>query len=271
MVGLIHFCLLLVWDKYITVLYMSISNLLLPPGKTGIGYLAENWKRIKVSLLSADNIIGATTNTEHLNTESITNTGTILTDSIASNNGYFGVVHYNQLDPPISAGATGPIGPTGATGPIGATGATGADGATGVTGANGATGPIGPTGATNTMQNIFLASGNISTVGNTTVYLNQCGNSASVIGGSLLMTSNGVISNMYVLLNAAPGGVTTRTFTLMLNGVATTLTCTIVGTDITGNDLVNSVAVTTGDYITVRCSVTGSPVATILLATLTLN
>jgi hypothetical protein len=119
---------------------MSISNLLLPPTSTGENQMAETWKRVHVNFLCADNMLGKAVDIEHLNTESITNTGSILTDSVAANDGFFGVVHYTTLDPPISGGATGPTGAVGPTGP-----------GVGDTGATGATGPTGPAGSGDTI------------------------------------------------------------------------------------------------------------------------
>lgn len=65
---------------------------------------------------------------------------------------------------------------------------------------------------------------------------------------------------MYVHTSLAPGGVDTIVYTLMINGIATALTVTLTGANVTGADLVNIVQVAQGDTYSVR-SVTSAGVA----------
>lgn len=70
----------------------------------------------------------------------------------------------------------------------------------------------------------------------------------------------GTFSKLYIALSAAPGGGKSYIFTLMKNGVATALTCTITGAvATTGSDTSNSVAVVAGDLLSIKGDATGSP------------
>lgn len=69
----------------------------------------------------------------------------------------------------------------------------------------------------------------------------------------------GTLTMLFVLLNVAPGGVTSRTATLMKNGAPTALTCTITGAALSGSDIANSVSFVAGDLLTIQWSVVGLP------------
>jgi len=58
---------------------------------------------------------------------------------------------------------------------------------------------------------------------------------------------HGVIRNLYIELQVAPGVGATSQFTLRVNGVNTALLCTISGLNLTCNNTVNEVAVVPGD------------------------
>ena len=77
----------------------------------------------------------------------------------------------------------------------------------------------------------------------------------------IVITKASTISNLTVRLNNAPGGATTRTFTLRLNGANTALTVTITGAATTGTDAVNTVSVVQFDRIALLHTRTGAPVA----------
>lgn len=66
---------------------------------------------------------------------------------------------------------------------------------------------------------------------------------------NIIITRSHLIHNMYVRLATAPGGATSRTFTIYLNGVATAITVTIAGASTTGNNTANSINVVVGDTI----------------------
>lgn len=79
-----------------------------------------------------------------------------------------------------------------------------------------------------------------------------------------VISTPGKIKNLYVELSAAPGiGVGDGyRFTLMRNGVATILTCTVTQPATSASDLVNEVDVVAGDYITFRSEPLNTPSAT---------
>lgn len=65
-----------------------------------------------------------------------------------------------------------------------------------------------------------------------------------------IIPTAGTIKNLYVAMDANPGGgICDYKFTLYQNGSATALTCTIAGTNTTGNDTTHSVSVAAGDYV----------------------
>ena len=76
-----------------------------------------------------------------------------------------------------------------------------------------------------------------------------------------MVSTDGVIKNLRVRLNASPGGTDKYTFTLMLNGAPTALTLDIIGAATTGSDMVNEITVTGGDYVCLRCVPTDTPTA----------
>jgi hypothetical protein len=77
---------------------------------------------------------------------------------------------------------------------------------------------------------------------------------------SNIMPTAGTISDMYLLLSAAPGAGKTRVFTLYKNGAPTTITATISGAAATtGNDITHSVAVVAGDTVSLESDPNGTP------------
>lgn len=75
---------------------------------------------------------------------------------------------------------------------------------------------------------------------------------------SIPITRNGTLRNMYVTFSGSPGTSESFTVTLMVNGVATALTCTISDTNRRAADTSNSVAVTAGQYADVRIVASGA-------------
>lgn len=71
-------------------------------------------------------------------------------------------------------------------------------------------------------------------------------------GGRQVCATAGTIKKLYVNLDAAPGGVQTRTLTVYQNGSATALTVTITGAATTGNDTTHSFTVAAGDTLALR-------------------
>jgi hypothetical protein len=74
---------------------------------------------------------------------------------------------------------------------------------------------------------------------------------------------NGRFKNMRFLVSVAPGAGTGHTFSLEVNNVAPAngFSCSIMDTATTGEDIVHEVRVKTGDWVNIKCTPTGIPVA----------
>ena len=62
-----------------------------------------------------------------------------------------------------------------------------------------------------------------------------------------------ILARMYVVTDVPPGGVDTLIITLMINGIASTLTVTITGAALRNSDIVNAEAIAEGDSLSLRC------------------
>jgi len=71
--------------------------------------------------------------------------------------------------------------------------------------------------------------------------------------------TGGKISRLFVNLNAAIAAGSTVTFTLMVNGIAQALTCTIAAGTSSAYDIDHSVDVVAGDLVCLRYTFTGTP------------
>jgi hypothetical protein len=78
---------------------------------------------------------------------------------------------------------------------------------------------------------------------------------------SSVVPTGGTFKNLHILASAAPGAGTDRAFTLMVNGAASALTCALGASGTTASDTTNTVAVSAGDVVSLRSSVTGTPTA----------
>lgn len=74
-----------------------------------------------------------------------------------------------------------------------------------------------------------------------------------------VVPTGGTISKLYVELSGDVAADASVTFTLMVAGEATVLTCTVVAGASTASDLVHSVDVVAGDTVSLRCTYTGTP------------
>ena len=95
-------------------------------------------------------------------------------------------------------------------------------------------------------------------------WLPACGTSAgSTSPGSdrnNVVPCSGTIDQLYVSGPAAPGAGKSITYTLLVNGVASALTCTISGASQTANsDTTHSVSVSAGDLISIQGTPSGTP------------
>jgi hypothetical protein len=68
------------------------------------------------------------------------------------------------------------------------------------------------------------------------------------------------IKNLYVQLWAPPGIGKSRIFTVLKNGVSTSLSCQISDLNTEGSDLIHSIAFAAGDKVSIMETVTGAPV-----------
>lgn len=100
-----------------------------------------------------------------------------------------------------------------------------------------------------------LVSGVFTPLGGT-YYTNLQGTSyyGSATNARIPISADGVIKNLYVETETAPIGGDNLIFTLMKNGVATSLTCTVSGIDseTTANDTSHTVSVSAGDDVYMR-------------------
>jgi hypothetical protein len=73
------------------------------------------------------------------------------------------------------------------------------------------------------------------------------------------VTNGFTLSNLYVNLTSIPGGGNSRTFTVRINGVNTSLAVVISDFATSGVNLVDTATVNPGDRISLRTTSTGSP------------
>ena len=72
---------------------------------------------------------------------------------------------------------------------------------------------------------------------------------------------SGTLSRLEVFAQASPGGGNSWVLTLRVNGVNSSVTCTITGTATRCSDLANSVAITANQTLSVEVSPTSNPSA----------
>lgn len=70
------------------------------------------------------------------------------------------------------------------------------------------------------------------------------------------------VRDLAIALTAAPGGATSRTFTVRKNGADTALTITISGASTSGSNTSDAITFAVGDTISLKCTVSGSPANT---------
>jgi len=75
----------------------------------------------------------------------------------------------------------------------------------------------------------------------------------------MVVAAPGKIRKLYVWLSNAPGAGANWTFTLMVNGAASALSCTISDAATSGSDTTHEVAVAANDYIFLRCEPSAAP------------
>lgn len=177
------------------------------------------------------------------------------------NTGFTGPTGIQGPVGPTGSGITGPTGDQGAPGPQGAIGSTGPTGP-GLTGPQGIQGIQGPTGST---INVVALSSNTS-LGNN-YYVSYGFQTNDEFQASLLVHRAGTIKNLFVAIENAPGGISSRTFMIRVNSVNTGITTTITGISVTGSDSVNTFVVSAFDRISVLHTTFGVPVVSVGLIT----
>jgi hypothetical protein len=84
---------------------------------------------------------------------------------------------------------------------------------------------------------------------------------ATIANMTSVCPSNGTLKKFFVRLSVAPGSGKSRTFTVYKNNVATSLAVTVSGTATTNNNIVNTVAVSAGDRLTIFSERSGTALA----------
>lgn len=106
--------------------------------------------------------------------------------------------------------------------------------------------------------------GGTGAITNATRYyrMDGCASAVSVeVYARNMICEAGSLENLTVTVTADPGGVTSRTFTIMKNGSATTLAVTIASGSTTASTTANDLALVAGDRISLRGTVSGAPAA----------
>ena len=177
------------------------------------------------------------------------------------------------------SGPSGPLGPSGPqgiqgipgeNGPSGPSGPGGPQGASGPSGPSGPQGPVGATGPAGSGAGATIFSGRVASIPpsgtkwGAPVGLSVAGNTFGLVATRNANTAC-TASNLSVLLNAAPGGTKSRTFSLSLNnGNASALACTIAGAATSCPSAATQV-VNPGDLLGIRLDTSsGGPGGTVI-------
>ena len=133
----------------------------------------------------------------------------------------------------------------------------------GIAGDVGATGANGSTGAAGTNATGLLTGGTTTSI----LATRYVGFGYGLLGTtdaavSAYLPAAGTAGTFYAAVTTAPGSGTNWILTLMKNGAATTITCTIAAATLQCSDLTHSVSFAAGDTISVRVTSTGLPTGT---------
>lgn len=94
--------------------------------------------------------------------------------------------------------------------------------------------------------------------------VNYFSSSSTESGFQYIIPASGTISKLYVTTESAPGTSKSLTFTFRKNGVGTSTTCQISGSNKTASDFTNSFSVSAGDLLSISCVPSGSPTTSIV-------
>ena len=165
-------------------------------------------------------------------------------------------------------GATGPTGLQGAqgfqgaVGPTGAQGAQGFQGATGPTGISGTQGFQGVTGPTGPLNPILYGMFGGGANANNNSFADSIGTGwqHNEDASRIYINRSMTLRNLYVWVITPAGVGNTRTITVRKNAVNTLLSVVISGgVQVSGSDLVNTVSLVAGDFITIQNVLSGAP------------
>lgn len=100
--------------------------------------------------------------------------------------------------------------------------------------------------------------------GGTTFYMQpneRSGSGTEGLKSQIISPVAGKLKDLYVALDAAPGAGNSLVVTVRINGVDTTITCTISDTDTTGSDIAHEEALAVGDLVSIK-RVASDPITT---------
>jgi hypothetical protein len=169
-----------------------------------------------------------------------------------------------ETGPTGIAGPTGYTGVAGNTGPTGLAGATGEQGLQGFSGEQGPTGIGGPTGATG-IQGATGSNGGILLDANgnpnesSTVYSTHGIFSYSADEAPKQIPVMGIVKNLQVSVQNAPGSSKIWTIIVRKNTSDTSVSCTITNTSTGCSDMTHAETFSTGDLFDIQISPTGTP------------
>lgn len=168
------------------------------------------------------------------------------------------VLDPGPIGPVGPQGPVGPIGPSGAQGEQGPQGEQGLQGEQGIQGVQGIQGIQGPPGPSNVpilgSSGSDLISGAVVTV-TRYVGLATMGNSEG--SQSFAFPVAGTLKNLRVKTSNNPGSGQSYTFTVMVNGASTGMTCNYSGNGTTCSDLTHTAAITEGQTISLKAVASG--------------
>ena len=116
------------------------------------------------------------------------------------------------------------------------------------------------------MQQVITGGLGVALTNNATSYIYPYGHvspaDATITNSSVLVPEAGVLSGLRIVIDGAAGAGKSYTFTMYVNGIASTLTCAISGASATSDqDVSHNVTVAAGDLIALECVPASTPTA----------
>lgn len=111
--------------------------------------------------------------------------------------------------------------------------------------------------------NLFSLQGMVLTTAASTIFcppMNRAASSSTDALGQVVIPTAGTLKNLTFYTNSAPGASASWAVTVIKNGSASTLTCTLSGASaVLASDTADTVSVAAGDTISIQIAPTGSP------------